>query len=507
MRKLSTLLFFLILLTWSPNRTIAQQFSAINNNWVYYFKEILPPSYSFEYMCVYTDTVTWSNNDTIYHLRKIPDINGEFGKCLPMKPTFMGSKIIKRPNELLFFNQWEDTLRLNTSREPGWTLFHKNDSLKINIFTSYFGQIKGTVMSLPDSLYCFKFMVVTNQGDTLKNHLIAKQQICFSSTWSLVNTLPWYDFPYFNTFDRHRELIGILAKDGNYKTGITNKYEEHTFDYAIGDEIHTHFSDCGWYQRNVSSLCINEFVRTRIMAKEVFNDKIQYKKSIIKEFTYRKHFLQNPSLDSNFKALTFDTIYQTVDYSKSKYPYTLEHLYAQLPGNGITNFYLSDRCGKWVYSDALFIKTGASIYPNNDTCWIRRFEPNYTSQSWFYDGIGGPFYSITKPGDGSIRNELVYYKTAGCTFGIPIGAEKIQAEQKMEVYPNPVSKEFVILINGLQKTLRLELLSITGELLKSKYFTNGEAIDISEYAEGIYFLRVFETETNKIFNTRLLISR
>lgn len=107
----------------------------------------------------------------------------------------------------------------------------------------------------------------------------------------------------------------------------------------------------------------------------------------------------------------------------------------------------------------------------------------------------------------TINTHWVYYKTADCTFGIPIGAEKIQAEQKMEVYPNPVSKEFVILINGLQKSLRLELLSITGELLISKYFTNGEAIDISEYSDGIYFLRVFETETNKIFNTQLLISR
>jgi len=507
MKRLSNLFVLFVLLIFVPNKALAQPFSAINSDWVYYYQEILPPSYSFEYMCVYTDTITWSNGDTIYHLRKIPDTHGEFGKCLPMKPTFMGSKIIKRPNEMLFFNYREDTLRLNTSMEPGWSLFHKNDSLKINIFTSYFGQIKDTVMNLPDSLYCFKFLVVSNNGDTLKNHLISKQQICFSSSWGIVNTLPWYDFPYFNTFDRHRELIGILAKDGNYKTGITNKYEEHTFDYAVGDEIHTHFSDCGWYQRNVSYICIEEFVRTRIIAKVALNDKIQYKKSIIKEYTYRKNYFHTPSLDSNFKSLSFDTIIQTVDYSKSKYPYTLKHLYAQLPGNGITNFYLSDRCGKWVYSDALFIEIGAGIYQNNDTCWMKRFEPTYISQKWFYDGIGGPFYSITKPGDGSIKNELVYYKTAGCTFGTPIGLEKLNSELKMVVYPNPTSKEFVIQLQGLQKSLRLELLSPAGELLLSRDFTNGDSIDISEYAEGLYFLRVFETDSSKIFNTRLLISR
>jgi hypothetical protein len=507
MKKLCCLLVFYILLTFVSNRTFAQQFTAINSNDIYYFKEMLPPGTGFEYMCVYTDTVIQSNGDTLYQLRKIPDLNGEFGKCLPMKPTFMGSKIIKRTNELLFFNQWDDTLKLNTSLEPGWTLFHKNDSLKINIYTSYFGQIKDMVMDLPDSLYCFKFMVVTHNGDTLKNHLIAKQQICFSSSWGIVNSLPWYDFPYFNTFDRHRELIGILSKDGTYKTGITNKYEEHTFDYAIGDEIHTHFSDCGWYQRNVSYICIEEFVRTRIIDKVVLNDKIQYKKSIMKEYTYRKNFFHTPSLDSNFKSQSIDTIYQTVDYSKSKYPYTLKHLYTQLPGNGITNFYLSNICDKWVYSDALFIETGAGIYQNNDTCWMKRPEPTYISQSWFYDGIGGPFYSTNKPGDGSIRNELVYYKTAGCTFGTPIGLEKFQSEQKLEVYPNPVSKEFVVQLKGSQKSLRLELLSLTGELILSKYFTNGEAINISEYSEGLYFLRIFETDTNKFYNTRLLISR
>ena len=138
---------------------------------------------------------------------------------------------------------------------------------------------------------------------------------------------------------------------------------------------------------------------------------------------------------------------------------------------------------------------------------MKRFEPTYQSQTWYYDGIGGPFYSTNIPGDGSIRNELVYYKKAGCTYGIPIGLEKLQPDKKMEVYPNPVSKEFVILFKGAQKNLRLELFSLTGELIISRYFTNGEAIDISDHSEGLYFLRVFEIDTNKVFNARLLISR
>ena len=76
----------------------------------------------------------------------------------------------------------------------------------------------------------------------------------------------------------------------------------------------------------------------------------------------------------------------------------------------------------------------------------------------------------------------------------------------MEVYPNPVSKEFKVLLNGSQKSLRLELFSLTGVLLLSRNITNGEATDISEYPEGLYFLRVFDADSFKVYNTSLLVS-
>lgn len=73
---------------------------------------------------------------------------------------------------------------------------------------------------------------------------------------------------------------------------------------------------------------------------------------------------------------------------------------------------------------------------------------------------------------------------------ITLGAKNIPLE--VNVYPNPVSEYFeIVAMEG--RLLRYELVTMTGEVIKSGNLTSSTMVDISEISRGIYILRTFSS--------------
>lgn len=72
------------------------------------------------------------------------------------------------------------------------------------------------------------------------------------------------------------------------------------------------------------------------------------------------------------------------------------------------------------------------------------------------------------------------------------------------VYPNPASEEVFVSFSGTEKA-ELELRDMSGKLVCAKQALNGERINVSELAEGVYSLKISSGESNSV--KRIVISR
>lgn len=505
---------FVLLILFSLNGIFgnvkAQVFNCFDESLIYYYNNL---SFPKQFVCVYSDTTFSNESDTTYQLRRIPNasIPGVFDECIPMIPTFMGPNLIKMSREIIFFNKWNDSLRFNLNESLGLvSLVHQNDSLKISIFSTYLGRFQDTIMGIPDSLYCFGFKVVNEKGDTLSNHLIAKQQICFSAKWGLVKSIPWDEFPYFNSSIDIHLLTGVLAKDGSLKVGLVNKYKEHTFEYEVGDEFHTHYSQCGWYQWGISQECTIEFVRTKILAKTIQSDIVSYKQAVSKVRTYSISYVNSPEKNYTSSEESNQTIFLTVSYNKNEYPYSLKDLYPLLPGNDFENFTQTDICGKYMFPGKAYLLQSNSIYHVSDTCWKRYPSSREWLEEFYIDGIGGPFFhrSSSSGGNGSTSNSLVYYKSGSgsCVYGIPLGLFNSIEVEKPRIFPNPATKSFQIVLPSSRQVLQLQLYSMDGTLLISRMIGNEEEVDLISFPPGLYLIKLLDSFDNRVFHSRLIVN-
>lgn len=94
-------------------------------------------------------------------------------------------------------------------------------------------------------------------------------------------------------------------------------------------------------------------------------------------------------------------------------------------------------------------------------------------------------------GDGSLENTLTkesYIIVNSCT-----GLGDVQAFT-MEVYPNPNNGQFVLKVN---QNAKIEIISTVGHTVYTNEFVGKETIDMTDQAEGVYFVKV-ETETESM---------
>lgn len=78
-----------------------------------------------------------------------------------------------------------------------------------------------------------------------------------------------------------------------------------------------------------------------------------------------------------------------------------------------------------------------------------------------------------------------------------IEAQKLTEENKTIIYPNPANTWFSLYSSSTesQKGLsKVELFSLTGNLIHSEYSIENAPIDISGIPSGIYLVKIFKNE-------------
>ena len=79
---------------------------------------------------------------------------------------------------------------------------------------------------------------------------------------------------------------------------------------------------------------------------------------------------------------------------------------------------------------------------------------------------------------------------------LPTGIENTLSDATISFYPNPTRG--LIHLNGISTDCNVEILSVTGAVVFQKTISENDVIDISDFPEGIYLIRVNESIYDKI---------
>jgi len=131
----------------------------------------------------------------------------------------------------------------------------------------------------------------------------------------------------------------------------------------------------------------------------------------------------------------------------------------------------------------------------------------------------GRIYSSTQLKDGSIITSGISYllnttfeslyinkmNSDGNFSYFGIGDAKSE-NNYLNIYPNPVIDELKIETNSFHP-LQIEMMNCTGQIIYATTFTNSTTINTQTFAEGIYFLRITDTNSGKINTQKVAVVR
>ncbi|NQY08795.1 MAG: T9SS type A sorting domain-containing protein [Flavobacteriales bacterium] len=117
------------------------------------------------------------------------------------------------------------------------------------------------------------------------------------------------------------------------------------------------------------------------------------------------------------------------------------------------------------------------------------------------DMVGETSQAFTATANGSYKVAITKNgctDTSACVSIGTVGLVENSLQDAFTVYPNPTKGDFVIEFEKVQASLYVKLLSVTGQLLKSKNIINSSRVNLSiGQPAGMYFLEVKDTNNQK----------
>lgn len=88
---------------------------------------------------------------------------------------------------------------------------------------------------------------------------------------------------------------------------------------------------------------------------------------------------------------------------------------------------------------------------------------------------------------------------------IVTNVQNLESNNSLQIFPNPVSNIVNIKLNGIKEALRLlHLLDVNGSVLKEVESLNSNIeIDLSQFASGIYFIKI-QTIENNVYRQKIV---
>ena len=121
-------------------------------------------------------------------------------------------------------------------------------------------------------------------------------------------------------------------------------------------------------------------------------------------------------------------------------------------------------------------------------------------------------FSDLSPGDYTVsitdQNSCGPVVSSVLKVGFPDAIEIIAKNENIKIYPNPTSSKITLeIINEINNEYTIQILNISGQILSSEKIKSNINIkkeyDFSEYAKGIYFVKIF-TE-NEYFQEKIIL--
>ena len=129
------------------------------------------------------------------------------------------------------------------------------------------------------------------------------------------------------------------------------------------------------------------------------------------------------------------------------------------------------------------------------------FDRNTNHKDALYYDIGNGWVQSAIPGS------LMINPVLGCTYPAPVGINENQQEDLVKIYPNPAQNTISVSYPGNQLAeTRIEILSALGQVVYSSNIISNESIDISNIANGLYFIHLKGNNLN-VSPKKLIISR
>ncbi len=126
-----------------------------------------------------------------------------------------------------------------------------------------------------------------------------------------------------------------------------------------------------------------------------------------------------------------------------------------------------------------------------------------------YEDVLIPEYPGWVPGLKSfiqVRHDMLINQLSELGYSFPCNINSLYSEKydDIEIYPNPAKSRINIdLKNSKSKTLSFEIINANGQIVESKKLNNNiENMDISNYPQGLYFVKIILE--NSIINKRII---
>lgn len=163
------------------------------------------------------------------------------------------------------------------------------------------------------------------------------------------------------------------------------------------------------------------------------------------------------------------------------------------------------------YTGANSIKTpsGLMFFPEKEDWWSFSFDNGATFVKYYGAGFASLVNGATVPRmsfqernvDGlAVYNDKIYYAGANCVIivlsaGATVGVEENNAENSLSVYPNPVSKNTSLNLEGIQSSDQIIIRDAIGR--KVAHENGVSQIGLKDFKSGVYTLTVISERRNE----------
>lgn len=437
-------------------------------------------------LTTFVDSITVSNNDSIFHFYKTWDFEPETFWCFkPIGPSWIGASATKKTdNRWIFTNYNGDSLYLRPLAhiDSTWIFYELANGQKVNCRVSELSF--ETIMGIEDSIKTFTFELINDNGDPILPNPYGDLSIRIGKTLGFVELFPLRHFNvpehthHINLQIYNYQIVGI-SKFGLGKTVIN--YTD-VFNFDVGDEFHYAFTQ-HWYSHTIE----RTFTTQTITNKE-YQDPNNIKYTIFEKEKYT--YTDNTNPDNNLTTITSRTISQIINQNNPEI-YIPEKVVLQYEDFGLDGY------NQYFFANNRIQLTNNGFgfsYSNTDGCWSPLIPVNKDFYSnGFAEGIGDLGY-LSDVSETYRRLELEYYKKGDETWGVPIIISSIGTHQlqNLNLYPNPVRIGGFIYFENSSDNLNVKLTNTSGIIIKQSTLNHNEAsFEVpNNIPPGIYFIIV-----------------